>query len=203
MDYKEKIRKGEQIADQLTKGELLKEIELDLKKDGYYQLDIRKITNSAQGILYNKLEDKILIHLLDQNDNSKDSELSKLDHDVYKMLAKKAKKSIISSSKQKIRDFIDKEEKASYKFLPKDIINSQFTQEEAETYFSMYDKNNPKVIRKRKMNFYMLGTFLIVMGALFTFLSAQGSKTVTVYYGIIVAGIIIIFRGLILEAKQV
>lgn len=135
MDYKEKIKIAERIAEQLQKEKTTDQLKSELKAEGFYERDIVEIFVSARNIIGQQYSPKIKQYLVEGKEINGADDFSSLDNDLIRTLIEKESNSLALAEKKKITKLIREGQsedeilsQVDSRFLPLEIAVAQIVQ---------------------------------------------------------------------------
>jgi len=106
MEYKDKIKYAEKVAEQLQAQKSVAEITEQLKSEGLYDRDISNVMVSARNILGDQYQPQIRAHLLEDKAVIGSSEFSNLDDEMLQKLIDQERMSLAAGEKKNITSLI-------------------------------------------------------------------------------------------------
>ena len=197
LKYKEKLAKSKEYFAQVKENVNRDEIENKLSEEGYSKFDIRKIRSGADSYLEEEYGEKIRQYLLDQTLEDHLHEFDLVDQEWFEKIQKKEYNKIraqISSQVNKLHDEGKSPEEIE------SIINSPYYNvTDVENQIEKYIYHNKPT--KHKSLYRFGGILAIIIGIVLTVASQERDGSVRIFYGLIIVGIIMLFKSNLSQAE--
>lgn len=187
MDYQEKIKLAEVYLNHLETGKTEQEISRLMVNSNVTKFDLKKIGRSASKLLSEKYGVKIKEYLLSETLEENINEFDSLSEEAFNALQIEQHENIINSSNAAVSRLL-KEGKTREEIMA-ETINPYYNANHVDKQIEKYKYYNEPVDSKTQSKYLLIGGGAILLGIL---LSSSGSR---IFYGLIIFGIISIFRA--------
>ncbi len=192
MNYTEKKKYAEVVAEKLLSGKSLEQVKQYLKEDGLYEYDINNVIASAKGIISARNRPLIRAKLLaGESINGKDFE--KLDENTLQEMVKEEVGRISAEERKKVKELL-RSGTAPEKIYSK-IRLDFYSKENIDTQIATYQAVKRENSGSGRMLKILGGIGLMMLGAGISYATMQGDGGGRLFYGLIVAGFVLMIRG--------
>lgn len=188
MDYKTKIRHGEEVAEKILAGHKLETLKAELLSGDLYEKDVQNVMGTARKILSEKVGPAIQSHLLADTLEEGVEQFDMVDSEVMQDIVKEQLDSLGNQQRAKVaimlrenKSPLDIHTAVDHRFYSKDMVNSQ-----------IQIADQIKVANKEAKG---SGAIKLIIGVVLCLVGIGSYFTGVFWYGLILVGIGFIAQG--------
>ncbi len=194
MTFKEKMQHANAIASGILNGEDEQQLKQQLKDQGLKDLDVTLVMNTYPKILGDKLRPDIRRHLIGQIPLKYEGKFALVSREELKRQSKLEFDSLVSEQKNLVKEMLRKgySHKDIYEAVDPNFYSKQQVHNQIHNHVAVKAHNSGE---NRLFNVFV-GGFIMFIGIALT-IATFGSGGGVVFYGLILAGLVMMIKGLI------